>query len=159
MHFKTADLSDDNEGRVQILLPGLSNFGGKTQFCGEIVTIKAFEDNSRVRELVRTDGAGKVLVIDNAASMRCAMLGDMLAAAAIENAWQGVVINGCIRDSIDIAAMEIGVKALSTHPLRSVKQGQGEINLELEFLGAVIRPGEFLYSDEDGILLASKALL
>ena len=158
MSFKTADLSDDNEGKVQIVSPGLINFGGKPKFFGEIVTIQAFEDNSRVREQVRSAGAGKVLVIDNEASMRCAMLGDMLAAAAIENGWQGVVINGCIRDSVDILAMDIGVKALSVHPLRSVKQDQGKVNLEVGFLDAVFRPGEFLYSDEDGILLSAKTL-
>ena len=159
MTFKTADLSDENEGRVQIVQPGLINFGGKARFSGQIQTIKSFEDNSRIREQVRSDGHGKVLVIDNDASMRCAMLGDMLAAAAIENGWQGVVINGCIRDSIDIAAMPIGVKALGTNPLRSEKKDQGEVNVEFEFLGAIFRPGEFLYSDEDGILLSPLALL
>ena len=159
MTFKTADLSDENEGKAQIVQPGLINFGGNTRFHGQIQTIKSFQDNSRIREQVQSDGRGKVLVIDNDASMRCAMLGDMLAAAAIENGWQGVVINGCIRDSIDIAAMPIGVKALSTNPLRSEKKDQGDVNVEVEFLGAIFRPGEFLYSDEDGILLSPVALL
>ena len=158
MTFKTADLSDENEAKVQVVQPGLINFGGNARFSGQIQTIKSFEDNSRIREQVRSDGRGKVLVIDNDASMRCAMLGDMLAAAAIENGWQGVVINGCIRDSVDIAAMPIGVKALSTNPLRSEKKDQGEVNVEVEFLGAIFRPGEFLYSDEDGILLSPVAL-
>ena len=159
MIFKTADLSDETEGEAQIVQPGLRNYGGKTRFHGQIVTIKAFEDNSRVREQVRSDGVGKVLVIDNEASMRCAMLGDMLAEAAIEHGWNGVVINGCIRDSADIGAMDIGVKALATNPLRSVKQDKGEVDVEIEFLGAVFRPGDHLYSDEDGILLSGRSLL
>ena len=159
MTFKTADLSDETEGVAQIVQPGLQNYGGKTRFHGQIVTIKAFEDNSRVREQVRSPGQGKVLVIDNEGSMRCAMLGDMLAAAAIEHGWSGVVINGCIRDSVDIGEMEIGVKALATHPLRSVKQGKGEVDVEVEFLGARFRPGEYLYSDEDGILLSAASLV
>ena len=159
MSFKTADLSDENEGIAQIVLPGLRNYGGKSRFHGQIVTIKSFNDNSKVREQVRSPGHGKVLVIDNEGSMRCAMLGDMLAAAAIENGWSGVVIHGCLRDSVDIAAMEIGVKALDTNPLRSVKKGLGEVNIELEFLGASFRPGEFLYSDEDGIILSATPLL
>ena len=122
MSFKTADLSDENEGRVQIVQPGLINYGGNTRFHGEIVTIKSFDDNSRIREQVNLPGHGKVLVIDNEASLRCAMLGDMLAAAAIENGWQAVVINGCIRDAADLCQMSIGVKALATNPLRSVKK-------------------------------------
>ena len=159
MSFKTADLSDKTEGVAQIVQPGLQNYGGKHRFHGKIVTIKAFEDNSRVREQVHSPGKGRVLVIDNAGSMRCAMLGDILAAAAIENGWSGVVINGCIRDSVDIGAMDIGVKALATTPLRSVKQDKGEVDVEVEFLGARFRSGEYLYSDEDGILLSAEPLL
>ena len=159
MSFKTADLSDQTEGVAQIVAPGLVNFGGKPRFHGQIVTIKSFGDNSRVREQVRSPGHGKVLVIDNEGLMHCAMLGDMLAAAAIENGWNGVVINGCLRDSVDIASMDIGVKALGTNPLRSVKEDRGEVNVEVEFLGATFRPGEYLYSDEDGILVSATALI
>ena len=159
MSFKTADLCDEYTGQVQILVPGLRNFGGKSRFHGPIVTVESLNDNSRVREQIWSAGEGRVLVIDNQASMSCAMLGDMMAAKAIENGWAGVVINGCIRDSVDIAGMDLGVKALATNPRRSVKEGRGEVDIELEFLGAVFRPGEYLYSDEDGILLSAKALL
>lgn len=159
MTFKTADLSDAHEGMLQIVAPGLMNFGGSKRFHGEIVTIRSLDDNSRVREQIRTPGQGKVLVIDNEASMRCAMLGDMMAAALHENGWSGVVVNGCIRDAADIGEMDVGVKALATNPLRSVKEGRGEANVEVEFLGANFRPGEFLYSDEDGIILSPNALI
>lgn len=159
MTFKTADLSDMHEGKVQIVSPGLLNFGGRKRFHGEIVTVKSLDDNSRVREQVRSAGQGKVLVIDNEGSMRCAMLGDMMAAALHENGWSGVVVNGCIRDAADIAEMDIGVKALATNPLRSVKENRGEANVDVSFLDAGFRPGEFLYSDEDGILLSVSRLI
>jgi regulator of ribonuclease activity A len=159
MTFKTADLSDENEGRVQVILPGLLNFGSKTRFYGEMVTIKSMGDFSLVRDQAKSPGDARVLVVDNDALMDCAMLGDLLAAAALDNAWQGVVINGCIRDSADIAAMDIGVKALATIPMRGRRDGKGELNVEVEFLGAVFRPGEYLYSDEDGILLCAEALI
>jgi len=158
MTFKTADLCDQYEGEVQVALPGLHNFGGRTRFHGEIVTVRALGDFSRVREQVRSAGAGRVLVVDNQASMRFAMLGDLLAAAAIENGWQGVVINGCIRDSADIAAMDLGVKALGCVPARGKREEQGEVNVQLDFQGVEFRPGNFLYSDEDGILLSAKPL-
>jgi regulator of ribonuclease activity A len=136
MTFKTADLSDENEGRVQVVQPGLRDFGGIRRFHGEIVTIRADGDFSRVREQVNLDGSGKVLVVDNDASLDCAMLGDVLAAAARDNGWQGVVINGS----------------------RGARQGAGEVGVELGFLGATFRPGEQLYSDEDGILLSRTPL-
>ena len=159
MTFKTADLSDANEGRVKIVQPGLRDFGGRQRFHGEIVTIRALGDFSRVREQVHLPGDGKVLVVDNAASLTCAVLGDLLSAAAVENGWQGVVINGCIRDAADIATMDIGVKALATNPMRGSRADKGEVNVDVEFLGVVFRPGEFLYGDEDGILLSSTALI
>jgi regulator of ribonuclease activity A len=159
MTFKTADLSDEYEGSAQVVWPGLLNFGGNTRFYGEIVTIKSLGDFSLVREQVRLPGDGKVLVVDNDALMDGVMLGDLLAAKALDNAWRGIVINGCIRDSVDIAAMAIGVKALATMPMRGRQEGKGELNVGVEFLGAVFRPGEYLYSDEDGILLSTGALI
>jgi regulator of ribonuclease activity A len=159
MTFKTADLCDEFEGEVQVVLPGLRNFGGRTRFHGEMVTIRALGDFSRVREQVRSAGAGRVLVVDNEAAMQAAMLGDLLAAAAIENGWQGVVVNGCIRDSADIATMDLGVKALGSVPARGRREERGEVNVKLQFQGAEFRPGDFLYSDEDGILLSSRALI
>jgi len=159
MTFKTADLCDAHEGRVQVVHPGLFNFGGRARFHGELVTIRAMGDFSLVRDQVRSAGAGKVLVVDNDASMHVAMLGDLLAAAGQQNGWEGVVINGCIRDAADIIGMDIGVKALASVPARGSRADLGELNVELNFLGTVFRPGEFLYSDEDGILVSAQALL
>ncbi|MFV2032024.1 MAG: ribonuclease E activity regulator RraA, partial [Gammaproteobacteria bacterium] len=133
MTFKTADLCDDNEARVQIAQPGFLNYGARARFYGEIVTIKLFEDNSLVREQVNLPGEGRVLVVDGAASMRCALVGDQMASAALENGWNGLLINGCIRDSAEIATMDIGVKALATLPLKSVKRGIGELNVAINF--------------------------
>jgi len=159
MTFKTADLSDANEGKLQIARPGLRDFGGNSQFHGEMVTIRADGDFSRVREQVNLPGNDKVLVVDNDAALNCAMLGDLLAAAALKNGWSGVIINGCIRDAADIAHMEIGVKALAVYPQRGSRQDRGEVNVEVEFLGATFSPGEYLYSDEDGILLSPVPLI
>lgn len=158
LNFSTADLSDANPGKVQIVLPGLSNFGGESRFYGEMVTLKAWNDFSQVRELVKSPGTGKVLVIDNAGAMHCAVLGDLLAAAACENGWRAVVVNGCIRDSAEIAGMQLGVRALAAIPARGDNLGRGDVGLELNFLGAVFRPGEYLYGDADGILLSPSPL-
>ena len=159
MTFKTADLCDQHSDKLQICEPGLAGFGGRARFHGRISTIKCFEDNSLVREAVGEPGDGRVLVVDAGGSLRCAMLGDMLAAKAVENGWAGVIMNGLIRDSADIASMDLGVKALGTHPLKSVKKGVGERDVEVRFAGVRFVPGEFVYADEDGIVCSGDVLV
>ncbi|MCB1790131.1 MAG: ribonuclease E activity regulator RraA [Gammaproteobacteria bacterium] len=159
MTFKTADLCDDFSDRVQICDPGLRDFGGHVRFSGRVATIKCFEDNSRVREAVGEAGDGRVLVVDAGGSLRCAMLGDLLAAKAVENGWAGVIMNGLIRDSADIATMSLGVKALGTHPLKSVKQGIGERDVPVRFAGVVFTPGCYVYADEDGVICSDEPLV
>jgi len=159
MSFKTADLCDEYPDSLQICEPGFSSYGGEPRFFGQISTIKCFEDNSLVREAVAEPGEGRVLVVDAGGSRRCAMLGDLLAAKAAAKGWSGVLLYGLIRDSADIAGMDLGVKALGTHPLKSVKKGVGERDVVVRFAGVTFVPGEYLYADEDGIVCSSTALL
>jgi regulator of ribonuclease activity A len=158
MDFKTADLCDHHSDTVQIAEEPFGDFGGRMRFCGVIETIKSFEDNSKVRECVGEPGTGKVLVVDGGASMRRAMLGDMLAAKAVDNGWSGIVINGCIRDSADIAEMNLGVKALGTHPCKTEKRGLGDRNVAVRFAGVSFEPGHYIYADEDGIVVSDTPL-
>ena len=159
MNFKTADLCDEHSDSIQIAQPGMHSYGGKARFFGPVVTIKLFEDNSLLRNMLDEHGAGQVIVVDGGGSMRCALLGDMLASKAVANGWGGLVINGCIRDSADIASMDIGIRALGTHPLKSVKKGVGEIGVPVSFFNVTFEPGNYLYADEDGIIVAKESLL
>lgn len=163
MSFKTPDLCDQFEAElgkgVRVVAPMFQRYGGRTAFFGEIVTLKVFEDNSLVRELFNEDGKGKVLVIDGGGSLRCALVGDQLAILAQRNGWEGVIVYGCIRDSADINDIDIGVRALNTHPQKTVKKGIGERNLPLTFGGVTFHPGETLYADEDGVVVADRPLL
>lgn len=159
MDFKTADLCDTHAEKVQIAEVNFRDFGGRKKFSGQIVTINAFEDNSLVREFVASPGEGKVLVVDGGASMRRAMLGDMLAEKAVKNGWSGILINGCIRDSADIAQMEIGVKALGTHPCKTEKRGLGDKEILLRFAGVDFIPGHWIYADEDGVIVSETPLV
>lgn len=159
MTFKTADLCDEHSENIQIAQPGMLSYGGKARFAGRIVTIKLFEDNSLLRDMLDNAGEGQVIVVDGGGSMRCALLGDMLADKAVSNGWGGLVINGCIRDSADIARMDIGIRALGTHPLKSVKRGIGEANVPVSFSSVLFKPGNYLYADEDGIIVAKEPLL
>ena len=158
MGFKTADLCDDHADRLQIAEPVFGDYGGEISFFGPIATLKAFEDNSLVRKAFEEPGEGRVLVIDGGGSMRCALVGDQLAALAEKNGWSGVVVNGCIRDSAAIADTEIGCKALGVHPLKTVKRNEGQRDLPLRFAGVTFVPGHWVYADEDGLVLSEKPL-
>ena len=159
MEFKTADLCDAHSEIIHIAHPGMLSYGGNARFAGRIATIKLFEDNSLLRDMLNNSGEDKVIVVDGGGSMRCALLGDMLAGKAANNNWNGLVINGCIRDSADIAKMNIGIRALGTHPLKSIKRGIGEVNVPVSFSNVEYIPGHYLYADEDGIIVAPEALI
>jgi len=158
-NFKTADLCDDHSDNLVILSQNFKSYGKINSFCGKIQTVKCFNDNSKVKELVNKDGLNKVLVIDGAASKDCALLGDMLAEAASKNNWSGIIVNGCIRDSDVIANIDLGVFALTTMPVKSVKNNIGEINVEVKFMGVNFKPGDYIYADMDGIIISKTELI
>ena len=155
----TPDLCDDNEGRVAAFELQFQHFGLNKNFSGQAVTVKCFEDNSVVKELVNTPGDGKVIVVDGGGSMRRALLGDMLAEAAVNNGWSGLVIHGCIRDVQVINTLAIGVKALGTHPMKTDKRGEGQQQINIEFGGVSIANGDYIYADENGVIVAKEALI
>jgi regulator of ribonuclease activity A len=158
MTFKTPDLCDAHEGMVSIVAPMFQRYGGSPAFSGLIATVKCFEDNSRVREVLAKPGTGKVLVVDGGGSLRCALVGDQLALLGQKNGWAGVVVNGCIRDCEEIGRVAIGVRALATYPLKSVKRGIGEVEVAVTFGGVTFTPGHYLYADSDGIIVSPVAL-
>lgn len=157
--FQTADLFDNHEDKVQVAEPLFRSFGKKESFSGEIHTIKCFEDNSLVRERLGQDGKGKVLVVDGGGSLRCALVGDLLAEKGIKSNWEGIIVYGCIRDSKAINGMNIGIKALNTNPVKSIKRGEGQEGIEIRFAGVTFAPGHYVYSDEDGILVSKEKLV
>lgn len=159
MSFKTADISDEFANQLQVADNIFKHYGKKQTFQGTITTVKVFEDNVLVKAALEKDGTGKVLVVDGGGSMRCALLGDNVAALIEKNNWNGVLIYGCIRDSEDINEMDVAVRALGTHPFKSIKKGQGDENISVHFAGIVFKPGQYLYADADGIMIAENKLV
>ena len=158
MTFLTTDLCDANEGRVRVVAPMFKSYGGQPRFSGSIVTVKLFEDNSLVRETLTKPGAGKVLVVDGGASMRRALLGDMLAEKAAKNGWEGILVYGCVRDVDVLAQTDLGIQALASHPMKTDKRGIGDLNVAVTFGGVTFRPGEFIYADNNGVIISPSAL-
>ena len=153
------DLFDYYSEQLQLAEPLFNDYGGNTIFSGEIVTVSCFNDNSKVKELVATNGTGKVMVVDGKASLTNALLGDMLAEKALSNGWQGIVINGCIRDAGTIATLALGVKALGCNPIKTEKLGVGEVNQIISFAGINFTAGEFIYGDANGLAISKKKLM
>lgn len=156
--FITDPVDAIRERGVSIVDPIFRDFGGHKKFSGRIATVKCFENNPLVRKSLEEDGTGRVLVVDGGGSLRCALLGDNIAEMGYKNGWTGIIINGCIRDSADIATMPLGVKALATYPLKSSKRDPGLQNVVVTFGGVLFRPGDWLYADGDGILVSATEL-
>jgi regulator of ribonuclease activity A len=163
MNFATCDLLDGHEGKdgldIQVVAPMFKSYGAHPRFCGRIATLKVFEDNSLVREALASPGEGRVLVVDGGGSLRCALVGDQLGALGVKNRWAGIVVWGCIRDSVAINGQAIGVRALDTNPRKSIKKGAGDKDVTVTFGGVSFRPGDWLYADEDGVIVSNRPLL
>lgn len=164
MTFATCDICDAHEnqianGALAVLPPVFQAYGQEPIFSGPAYTLKVFEDNALVRTVLDQPGNGQVLVIDGGGSLRCALVGGNLAVLAVKNGWSGIVVNGCIRDSIEINACAIGVRALATHPQKSIKKGAGETQLRVLIAGVAVRPGNWIYADQDGVLVAQEKLV
>jgi len=168
--FATCDLCDvhksDVSGEFRVLPPVFRDFGQVKKFSGPVATVKCFEDNTLVKAAVDSPGyvetpqgrVGKVLVVDGGGSLRKALLGGNLGAAAARNGWAGVVIDGCVRDTAELATQAVGIRALAAMPLPTEKRNQGQADVAVQVQGVWVRPGDWLYADEDGIVVSAKAL-
>jgi len=158
MSHSVPDICDEFYEEIRVLDPVFRDFGARRRFCGQIVTVKCFEDNSLVRDLARTPGHGRVIVVDGGGSTRRALLGDELAASAARNGWSGLLIYGCVRDVEILETIDLGIKALGSIPVRTDKRGEGQLDLPVQFAGAQIVPGEYLYADANGVVVAVRDL-
>lgn len=158
MEFTTADLCDAFAPLIRLADPLFRSYGGISRFAGPIETLRVFEDNTLVRQVLEMPGGGRVLVVDGGGSVRCALVGGRLAALAQANGWSGLLVNGCVRDAAEIREIPIGLKALNTSPMRSGKNGAGVRGGAVSFAGTTFSPGYFLYADEDGVVVADRDL-
>ncbi|MDR1634797.1 MAG: ribonuclease E activity regulator RraA [Bifidobacteriaceae bacterium] len=149
----TPDLADQFPDAVQVLSAGFFSFGGREAFGGQAQTVKCFEDNSKVKELAATPGQGRVLVVDGGGSLRRALLGDLIAASAAANGWNGFVIGGAVRDVEVLRTLDLGVKALGCIPLKTDKRGLGDVGVPVEIGGVVVKPGDQVFADATGIVV------
>jgi len=163
MNFSTCDLCDAHEdniasGSLQALPPGYRHFGKRSRFAGPAGTLKVFEDNALVRATLETPGEGKVLIVDGGGSLRSALVGGNLAKLAENNGWAGIIVHGCVRDTLELNDCEVGLQALGTIPRRSARKGIGEKDLVVNISGVIVHPGDMIYADEDGVIVCRERL-
>jgi regulator of ribonuclease activity A len=151
----TPDLCDEYEETIRVLDPIFTNYGGASRFAGTVVTVQCYEDNSVLKQLAtEMHGSGCVMVVDGGGSRRRALLGDMVAADLVKQHWAGIVIYGSIRDVDEIRALEtLGVQALGTHPRKTQKRNEGQVNIPVTFAGVTIFPGDYIACDNNGIVV------
>ncbi|KOO13260.1 regulator of ribonuclease activity A [Vibrio xuii] len=158
MEYNTSALCDIYLEQVDVVEPMFSNFGGSASFAGQITTVKCFEDNGLVRELLEQDGLGRVLLIDGGGSLRRALIDAELASLAEENEWEGIVVYGCVREVDELEDMSIGIQALASIPVGATAQGVGEVDVPVNFGGVTFLPEDYLYADNTGVILSQEPL-
>ena len=158
MTFSTCDLCDQFPDRIRVLAPIFRHYGGRTRFSGSIATIKCFEDNVFIREAAVEEGRGRVMVIDGGGSLRSALVGDGIAEWARDHAWAGMIINGCVRDTVALAKVDLGVMAIGVNPVTPGKRRVGARDVAVTFGDVRFVPGEYAYCDEDGVVIATERL-
>jgi len=159
MPVATADLCDEFGAEVRVAEPLFRDWGGSVSFAGPVETLRVMEDNALVRQVLESPGHGRVLVVDGGGSLRSALVGGNLAALAYQNGWTGIVVHGCVRDTEEIRALPLGVKALQAVPRKSGKSGAGDQGVPVTFAGVTFSRGCHLYADRDGIVVAERDLL
>ncbi|WP_249869188.1 ribonuclease E activity regulator RraA [Oceanobacillus saliphilus] len=158
-NFKTADLCDEHASKVQVCDLDFRSYGNRKRFSGKIETVRVYEDNVLFLKALESVPTGSVIVVHGGGSKNCALMGGRLAGIAVSRGLAGVIINGCVRDSADLASMDIGIFALGTNPLKSKKNGIGERDVSFSFGNVHWTPGDYVYADEDGVIVSKTALL
>lgn len=153
-----ADLYDEHGDALRVAAPIFRDYGGALTFEGPVSILKAFEDNTLVRAMLEKPGEGRVLVVDGGGSLRCALVGDQLGELAVKNGWAGLVVYGCVRDTEALMQLPVGIKALGSNPRKSVRRGEGAQDIPVRFAEICIQPGDYLYADRDGIIVADRKL-
>ena len=157
-NIATCDICDDYPDLVRVMPPVFQDFGGRTSFHGPVRTVKCFEDNSKVKELLASPGNGAVLIVDGGGSLRRSLVGGNVAASAEANGWAGIIVYGAVRDRLELEVTKIGLKALALIPVKTEKRDIGDVDVDLEIEQVVIQAGAYIYADEDGVVFTPRAL-
>lgn len=158
MEYNTSELCNIYADLIDVVDPIFCNYGGRSSFGGQVVTIKCFENNGLIAQVLATDGQGKVLVIDGGGSTRRALIDFSIAEQAANNAWEGIICYGSVRDVDAIEELDLGIQGLVSIPVGASDQDIGESDLAINFAGVTFLPEDHIYADNTGIILSPEPL-
>jgi regulator of ribonuclease activity A len=158
MEYSTSALCDIYLDQVDVVEPMFSNFGGRASFAGQVTSVKCFEDNGVIRDILEQDGVGRVLLIDGGGSLRKALIDAEIAQLAEDNEWEGIIVYGCIREVDELEDMNLGIQALASIPVGAAQSDVGEVDVPVNFGGVTFLPEDYVYADNTGIILSQEPL-
>ncbi|GHF82319.1 ribonuclease E activity regulator RraA [Thalassotalea marina] len=158
MEYNTSELCNLYADLIDVVEPIFCNYGGRNSFGGSVVTIKCFESNGLIAQMVETDGTGKVLVIDGGGSTRRALVDSYIADAAAKNNWEGIICYGSVRDVDALEDIEIGIQGLVSIPVGADDEDIGETDIPINFGSVTFLPEDHVYADNTGIILSPDPL-
>ncbi|MCW8329614.1 ribonuclease E activity regulator RraA [Photobacterium sp. SDRW27] len=158
MEYNTSELCDIYLDQVDVVEPMFSSYGGRSSFGGQVTTIKCFEDNGLIRDVLQQSGVGRVLLIDGGGSLRRALVDAEVAQLAASNEWEGLIVYGCVRHVDDLDELEVGIQAMASIPVGADQQGIGEVDIAVNFGGVTFLPEDHIYADSTGVILSPEPL-
>ncbi|GHE94037.1 ribonuclease E activity regulator RraA [Thalassotalea profundi] len=158
MEYNTSELCNIYADLIDVVEPIFCNYGGRSSFGGQVVTIKCFENNGLIIQLAETEGTGKVMVIDGGGSTRRALIDNDIAQVAAKNGWEGIVCYGSVRDVDMLEEIEIGIQGLVSIPVGATDENIGDNDLAVNFGGVTFLPDDHIYVDNTGIILSPEPL-
>ncbi|MGC7560772.1 ribonuclease E activity regulator RraA [Pasteurella sp. PK-2025] len=158
MYIDTSELCDIYLDQVDVVEPIFSSFGGASHFYGKITTVKCFENNGLIAEVLEENGEGRVLVVDGGGAVRRALIDASLAQLAVDNGWEGIIVYGAVRQIQQLDNLDIGIHALAPIPVGADDNNLGETDVAVNFGGVTFFPEDYVYADLTGIILSQEPL-
>ncbi|KOQ96740.1 regulator of ribonuclease activity A [Haemophilus sp. C1] len=158
MFIDTSELCDLYAEQVDVVEPIFSSFGGVSNFYGKVTTVKCFESNGLIAEVLEENGEGRVLVVDGGGAVRRGLIDAELAQLAVDNGWEGIIVYGAVRQIQQLENLDIGIHALAPIPVSADESSAGESDVPVNFGGVTFFPEDYIYADLTGIILSQEPL-
>jgi regulator of RNase E activity RraA len=149
----------DGMGRRGIMDPGLKALNLDVKMCGPAVTVETrAADNLMVHAALKLAQPGDVIVVNAHGDLSAGIWGEITTRMAIRKGLAGLVMDGSVRDSRELAASGFPVFCRGVSPCGGGKEGTGQVNLPICCGGVPVHPGDIIVGDADGLVVVPRAM-